>query len=218
MTQSQIIQNGYSSMKDHFDKLILGGYPANTGLEPIRTTYEKAFDTAINLIDVYESSIEVSTNPVQSIITLVGDPENDIPTGLIATGGKLAFVSHVDNSIFKPFSDERIAKSYIEFIYNAMLGIVKMDILHKSDREADGNPYLILLKAFPLYFTFHHIKTAKPELLKFENFEDIFEKYIANSTEDAVEIFESLNSKEYTRDIDLIYSAVTSNNTVCLFW
>ena len=46
---------GYSLLKHHFDKLILGGYPRyfyGNGLEPIRDTYEKAFNRKINLLDV----------------------------------------------------------------------------------------------------------------------------------------------------------------------
>lgn len=206
----------YAVLKKHFDKLIYGaGYPG--GLEPIRDTYERAFNIKINLYDVYQTNSKFYRNPLNGIITLIGPKSNNvIPSGIIPCNNDVFSVNVFDEDIFKD-SDSIDAESYIYDVYKSMKNVVEMDTFYSCDSKARENPYLAFIKCCPLYFTFHHIKDTKPELLKKDVFIDLIEKYIVVAS-DSNAIYESMLSTKYSTDIDIIYNTITAKNTVELFW
>ena len=206
----------YCILKEHFDKLILGGYPQSTGLEPIRSTYENAFNMNINRQDVYQTKLNISTNPIKGIITLLGPEPKDnsvIPTGLIGMDeNNVFYVTHFTNDILK-VSDEH-SKSYIKGVFEAMKSIVEFDSLCIDPyKHASNNPYIATLYAYPIYFTFHHIKNALPHLIDHEVFFDILEQYYMDS-EFIIEVLKSLKENKYSEDPEIIYSIMSCKNTV----
>ena len=208
----------YSLMKEHFDKLILGKFPRSTGLEPIRDTYSIALNTSINLQDVYETRLGISTNPIKGIITLVGPyPEDniDLPSGLVGFNeNDVYYVNHLSEEIFTGI-DDNLAKYYINEIFCTMYGIMDFDKFKISEIKARYNPYAELLYAYPFYFTFHHIKESVPYIFKEEYFIDLLNKYYNGDYAD--DIIESISTNRYTNDAEQIYSIMNCKNTIDSF-
>lgn len=208
----------YSILKEHFDKLILGGYPQSTGLEPIRSTYENTFNMNINRQDVYQTKFNISTNPIKGIITLIGpEPKdgNDIPTGLIGMDeNNVFYISHFTNDILKP-SDE-YAKSYIRSVFEAMRQITEFDQFCVNPfKNASIHPYVATLYAYPFYFTFQHIRTALPHLIDHDEFFNILEQYYMDS-EFIPDVLKSLKENKYSDDTEVIYSLMSCKNTISI--
>ena len=206
----------YCILKDHFDKLILGGYPQSTGLEPIRSTYENAFNMNINRQDVYQTKFNISTNPIKGIITLLGPNPKDgeyIPTGLIGMDeNNVFYVTHFTNDILKA-SDE-YAKSYIRDVFETMRNIVEFDsFCINSFKHASNNPYIATVYAYPIYITFQHIKKALPHLMDHDEFFNIMEQYYMDS-EFIPDVLKSLKENKYSDDPEIIYSIMSCKNTV----
>ena len=206
----------YCILKDHFDKLILGGYPQSTGLEPIRSTYENAFNMNINRQDVYQTKFNISTNPIKGIITLLGPNPKDgeyIPTGLIGMDeNNVFYVTHFTNDILKA-SDE-YAKSYIRDVFETMRNIVGFDSFCIDPfKHANNNPYIATVYAYPIYFTFQHIKKALPHLMDHDEFFNIMEQYYMDS-EFIPDVLKSLKENKYSDDPEIIYSIMSCKNTV----
>ena len=106
-----IMTTNYENMKNHFDKLIKGGYPTSHGLESIRSVYEDAFNKKINLYDVYQTNLKVSTNPVGGLITLIGPYNDNLPEGFIMNeDGKVYYVKQFTNDIMKDIDKDALKK------------------------------------------------------------------------------------------------------------
>ncbi len=202
----------YSVIMDHFNNLILGTYP-NTGFEPIRTVYERAFNMNINMQDVYETKLCIPTNPIKSIITLIGpEPKDgDIPTGLLGSDEmNVSYVTHFTNDIFKGM-DNGLAEMYIESVFESIYNIVKHD--RYNIKEIRNNPYLISVYCYPFYFTYYHIKRVFPDFIDHKVFIDIFEQYYSDR-EYADDVLKSLKANEFSSSSDTIYSVMTCKNTI----
>lgn len=204
----------YENMKIHFDKLIKGGYPPSHGLEPIRSVYEDTFNMKINLYDVYQTDLKVSTNPVGGLITLIGPYNDNLPEGFIMNeDGKVYYVKQFTNDIMKDI-DKDALKEYTNCVFYCMREIVEFDAFKVgNERFASYNPYLVTVFAYPLYFTFHHIKSCFPTLLDTDLFIDIIEKHYMD-TEYAASVLNSLNDHKYTTDPNKIYNIMTCGNTI----
>lgn len=208
---------GYVALKDHFDRFIKGAYRGN-GLERIRDVYEDAFGKKINLYDVYQSSLRVSNNAINGIITLVGPSDDNIKTGIMPCGGDLVSVSVLSADYLKGINASNI-DSYVMEIFAAMKVIVFGDNLanNLNDKIARNIPYCAFLRMCPFYFTFHHINTCFPDMIGASAFSDILEKYFCGE-EDIEKIMKSLCSRKYDPSFEGIYSTMTCNNTVDLFY
>lgn len=210
----------YAILKHHFDKLLFGGYPNNTGLEPIRDVYQRAFNKPINMHDIYATQLKVSSNPLSEIITLIGpDDESEepqdlgYPTGIMPSSSGIVHVSIFDDSILKGLSGDS-AKSYAEAVHATMLDIITVDRFYKNKRYRGEHPYMQFIKAVPLYFAFHHIKECVPSVLNDTNtFKDILEKYyICN--DNTIKVYESLMDRKYSENVEDIISTISCKNTV----
>jgi len=209
------MNTAYGALKHHFNKLLMGGYQSNNGLEPIRDVYEKAFDIKINLFDVYQTQIRDSHNPVGAICTLLGpepesEDEKDIPTGILweeQTNGLIS-VNTFSDEILKGINEDT-ARWYISRVYKSMLDVVQYDQFYKSDMIARNNPYMTFVKCVPLYFTFHHVAECIPRMYNRDIFRDLIEKYTyAGDTTEL--ILSSLENSSYTEDVTQIYSIVSA--------
>lgn len=205
----------YAVLKQHFDKLIKGGHPTSSGLEPIRDTYETSFNTKINLYDVYKSRIGVSTNPIGSIVSLVG-PEADLTTGIMLSNNEIVCVNQFPSDILRGLDSSDTW--YIRYVYDAISSIMSMDRFNLPDSMALDNPYITMIKALPLYFTFYHVKESAPLLMDASEsaFKDIIEKYVVYG-DDVATLYDSLNTRKYTQDFETAYAILTVNNSIELF-
>jgi len=211
-------RTGYFVLKDHFDKLLLGGYPGN-GLEQIKDTYQFAFGTKIHLYDVYQTNLRVMNNPINKIITLVGPDNPDLKMGIIPCLDDMNCVSVFDKEYFMGLTTESI-NDYAMQVYSAMVTIVSADHLFSlvDPISRMSSPYSSFLNFCPLYFTFHHIKTVAPDLMcDCNTFISILDRYTCNE-EDAEKILDFLYKSKYSPCFEDIYSAMTCNNTVELNW
>lgn len=204
----------YISLMEHFNNLILGVYPPSTGFEHIRTVYERAFNMNINMQDVYETKLHIPTNPIKSIITLIGPEPKDkeIPTGLIGCDeSNVSYVIHFTNDIFKGITDDDFVKSYIKSVFETMYNIIKHD---RYDVKAiRNNPYIAALYSYPFYFTYYHIQRAFPDFIDNDVFIDLFEQYYSDR-EYAADVLNSLKENEFSASSDVIYSVMTCKNTI----
>ena len=210
--------NDYSILKQHFDKLIYGGgYPINNGLEPIRDSYERAFNRKINLFDVYETKFRLHTNPLSGIVTLVGPEQDDVPSGIIGCYNNVFSVNILPDSIFRGINPEN-GFEYINTVYNAMENVVQMDTFHVSDTMAWRNPYLVFIKCCPFYFTYHHIRDSQPQLMDDYIFKKFLERYIVANDEDIDVVYDSVKNSKFSADSDIIYKTMTVGNKVELLY
>lgn len=209
----------YALMKEHFDKLVLGGYPQNTGLEPIRSVYNHTFNMGINRHDIYQTSILIPTNPINAIVTLLGPAKGkddiDIPTGLIGENeNKVYYVNHITNDVFK--NPDKYGKDYIENVFDTMHMMIKFDRFYLDPfKYGINNPYIATIYSYPIYFTFQHIRTALPDLMDNTAFVDIMEKYYMEK-EYIPKVIEGLKTCRYTDDPQKIYSIMSCNNTISI--
>ena len=141
----------YENMKIHFDKLIKGGYPTSHGLESIRSVYEDTFNRKINLYDVYQTDLKVSTNPVGGLITLIGPDDDTLPEGFIMNeDGKVYYVKQFTNDIMKDI-DFKELKAYtnctfhhIRDCFPALLDTdLFMDIMEKHYMDMEDIPTVL---------------------------------------------------------------------------
>lgn len=211
-------QTGYSVLKDHFDKLFLGGYPGN-GLEQIRDTYQFAFNTKIHLYDIYQTNLRVANNPISKIITLAGPDNPDIESGIIPCIDEMNCVNIFDKSYHMGLTEDNV-NDYAEYVYSSMVTVVSADSLYNLTDPISRtcSPYSVFLNFCPLYFTYHHIKYVDPELVESCSiFKDTICRYVC-SEEDVEMILKSLSSSKYSSTFEGIYSTMTCNNTVELNW
>lgn len=219
----------YEPLKYHFDRLMLGEpinalntriQKINSGLEPIRTTYEKSFGININSLDVYETNISLKNNPVSRIITLVGpfgENGDDYPCGVMYSNGEIVCVNHFSDNINRGLSREEVPV-YAGEVYAIMDTIVSMDQLCKSDLDAINNPYITLLKSYPFYFMVNHLKSiGMINELPGDFFLSILEKYILYDRDDIKMLMDSLLYSEYSNDPEVIYYQMTCGNRILLF-
>lgn len=211
----------YSILKDHFDKLILGGHRYGNGLEPIRDSYKTMFNLGIGLLDVYQTNFSIKNNPLDGIITLVGPYGKDVdeyPCGIIQCGNNVYVVDHFVDDILRGISDD-IAKEYAYHIYGVINRVVSMDAFFKSDSDAYANPFIATIKCIPFYLTYHHVRdTGLLEKVSISLFEDLLEKYIVSSGEDIDSIMNSISSSRYCTDYESIYRIMTDKGTIPLFY
>lgn len=213
----------YAILKHHFDKLLFGGYPNNTGLEPIRDVYSKAYNSPINMHDIYSSKLNLSSNPISEIITLVGPDDYDdeeslgIPVGVMPSNNSIAYVNIFEDDILKGLSGGA-AKQYAEKVHDAMFDIVMLDRFYGNKRYRIRHPYMEFIKAVPLYFSFHHIKECVPCVLEDDKtFTYILEKYYICDEEKTKKVYDSLMESKYSENIEDIISTVFCKNTVEFF-
>ena len=212
-------QTGYAVLKTHFDKLFVGGYPGN-GLEQLRDVYQFAFNTKINLFDIYQTNLRVGNNPISKIVTLVGPANDDIKRGIIPCIDSVNCVSVFDKNYLRGLTEDNIA-SYVKAVYMAMDNIMCADPLYNiPDGTVIDNPYLIFLRCCPFYFTYHHILHVDPDMIYRCN--DIFidwleRRAICDSVEEAQKVLESMATTKYSTTFEGIYSTLTCKNTVQLF-
>ena len=210
----------YDVLKYHFDKIIFGGYPSNSSLNPIRDTFELAFGTQINLYEIVQSTLRTNTNKIGGIVTLVGpEPEEDeiIPSGLMGAGSSLVSVNILNEDIYKGLYENTIV-DYIDNVFDAMYNIIQFDSFFVNNSIARNNPHCIYIKAAPVYYTFHHLAEVAPNYIdKCENlFKEKIEKYMMLSTEDANIIYENLVNSKYSENENKIYNVMTNGNTIIL--
>lgn len=206
------MKTDYVKLKRHFDKLLFGGYPYNTGLEPIRDTYKYAFNNEINLYDAYESKMNIMGNPITSLISLVGPDDDEIPLqrGIMVVGNSLACVSVFADGILKG----SIEKCYIDEVFKSMSNVVASDQLYRPDILAIQNPYMTFIKTIPLYMTYHHINECAPSICDDSIFINIIKKYYC-ADDDTEKLYDSLTSTKFSEDIDEIISTITCKGTIC---
>lgn len=210
------MKTGYVVLKQHFNKLIFGGYPASNGLEPVRDSYAKTFGKKINLYDVYRTPFRAAGNPIESIITLIGpdDPNGEMSEGIIACEREITSINIISESILKGI-DETMIDEYTQEVFNAMKRVIEMDRSYKSSAQAKGNPYLQVVRFLPLYLTFHHEFECISNVMNERVFLDLIEKYYV-AGDSAVKLLESMKTKKYTEDIAEIYNTLTCDNTIDL--
>lgn len=209
-----MVRPGYVALKEHFDKFIRGGYP-NNGLERIRDVYYEAFDKSINLYDICQSQLRVSTNPINTLILLTG-PDESIKCGLIPCETDTAYVTVLSDDYLKGVNDENI-NEYIKEVFSTMWNVISYDALSRSFEKIQSSPYCEYLAMCSFYFTFHHIFTCFPHLTGAKAFNDILEKYYCTS-DDIEKVMESLHKNRFSTSFEKIYSTMTCNNTIDLFY
>lgn len=218
-----MISTNYSKMKLHYDMLIRGSYPRNNGLESIRSTYENAFNTSINLFDVYESTLQVSNNPINRLITLVGpdSSEKKLPKGIIGLDDEnCAFIDIITNDILKGDTDAMTMRDYIDMVFSSMCQIVNagpFELSFSSNHTPlKVQPNIILLRSYPFYFMFHHIKESFPNRFRLDYFNSILSRHYASNSEEIEKILTSIDEHKYSTDPDRIYSIMTCKNTISI--
>ncbi len=210
--------SGYSTMKNHFNELYRGAYKKSNGLEMIRNIYKDMFSKKIGMYDVYESSINTDTNPVDTIVSLVGPrPEDYIPSGLIRYYKRTGVVNIIPNTYLDEGITKETFKSYINIVYNAMNNIVRFDNLWLPDREAADNPFSVFIKSCPFYFTFHHAMECIPEMIVEEEFKNLLLKNLVSDDEEADAILNSISGNKCSNKMEDIYKIMTVSNSVDLF-
>lgn len=210
----------YATLKHHFDKLLIGGYPNNSNLDPIRDTYTYAFDRPINLFDVYTSHFRgiSSHNPISALVTLVGpkdEIELGVPEGIMECNGEIVSVNIFSRDIFKGFSKDIDKEYYIRNVYDSMNKIVEMDVFFRNSSFSRNNPYSLFVRCLPFYFTFHHIQDCVPNEIDNKIFKELIEKYITTG-DDADILLSSVMSRKYSENIDDIISTMTAKNKIFL--
>lgn len=204
---------GYAAMKTHFDRLLTGNYSNNyfRGAEPIRSTYLKAFGKQINMYNIHETAFRVDTNPnIKSLISIVGPitDDRDLPEGIMMCDTGLAHVSVFASEINRGINAESVY-DYVNSVYNYMDTIIRSDSFYQPDSIARDNPYMKLVKFFPFYFTFHHIKECAPGYLGTEAFINILERYLVNGQESIEKLLKCLSEGKYSTDAFSIYNAIS---------
>lgn len=210
------MKTGYEELKIHFDRLLLGrrGSRYYEGLEPIRLTYERAFGTKINFLDVHETPIDIRTNNIGTIITLIGpDSRLEIPSGIIHNNGIISSINLMSDDINYGINDDNI-EYYINQVYHAMENVVKMDSFYKSDSIARDNPYLTLIKFYPFYFTYYHIMHCASSYYNKDIFISLLEKYLVNDNENINKLIDNMENSKYSNDPDEIYYTISCGNTL----
>lgn len=216
----------YSILKDHFNKLLFGGYPNNSGLETIRDAYPRTFGIGINLHDVYSTPLRIRSNNISEIITLIGPEEEEIneddiftyPTGIMANINNIVYLNIFNEDILKGLNGKDALRYAIK-VHNIMLDIVLNDSLypHPNKVSRKKQPLYEFVKSVPLYFTYHHIKDCIPCVLENDdNFMQIIEKYYTCG-EDALKLLKSLENNKYSEKIEDIYRTVSCDGTIEFF-
>lgn len=210
----------YDVLKYHFDKIIFGGYPNNSSINPIRDTFELAFGTPINLYEIVQSSLRTNTNKIGGILTLIGpepDPDEIIPSGVMHAGSSLVNVNILNEDIYKGLYDDTVV-DYIDNVFDAMYNIIQFDAFFVNNSIAGNNPHCIYIKAAPVYYAFHHLNEVAPNYIdKCENlFKEKIEKYMMLSSEDANIIYDNLANSKYSENENRIYNVMTNGNTILL--
>lgn len=219
----------YFDLKDHFTKALLN--VSNRNSEYIRDTYEAAYNTQINMFDVYQDDIRVSKNPIDSICTLIG-PDNrvdDIPDGIMVDRFGVVYTHVIGTELVKSVNSRNIAL-YVREIHNACREIISRDPFYGTDKEARNNMLVAVTRCLPFYITFCHIKYIMNECNVITESEEFYEnlnkeyvailtKYIVDTIDSANMIIDSLlaNSRKLDGDIASIYRFMTCNNTIELF-
>ena len=212
-------RTNYIALKEHFDRLIIGSHYHSNGLEQIRDVYRYAFGQKIHIYDVYQTSLRERNNCINKIISLVGPANDDIKTGIIPCLDDIACVNIFNNDYFKGITTENI-DDYVIDVYIAMTNVMIADPMYNvSDAIARANPYCAFIKLCPFYFTYHHILDTNPDIIGYcKSFRNILEKYICKNDEDIDKVLESICTRKFSSDFEDIYSTMTCNNTVELFW
>lgn len=204
-------RTGYAVMKQHFDKIMTTGTP--NPLAQIKDTYEFAFGTKIHMYDVYETSVRLPNNPITKIVTLVGEKDDSIKTGIIPCLNDICVVDICDKDYFKGVNEENVDE-YIMHIYRAMFNImIANPLFSMHDKIARDNPYIAFLKICPFYFTYHHTRSVYGKSSDREIFKELLEKFICN-TDDISDIMESMISNKYSSDFEDIYRTMTCNGKI----
>lgn len=205
----------YAVLKEHFDKLIgSNSFPYNIAIEPIRDTYEEMFGKKINLYDVYQTPISVSTSPINGIITLVGPETDELHDGIMPNGRDLVSVNIMPESILKGIYPD-MSSWYINNVYTSMQNIVMMDRFFSKSAHAKlmNNPFVTFTKCVAFYFTFHHVAEFVSQYND-QVFKDILSKYVVFDDEDVDRVYESISSSKYTDEINEIYNIMTLGGTI----
>lgn len=208
----------YGNLKVHFDKLLTQPPAPVHTMDPIRGLYHIAFNRKITLFDVYRTHLNTNFNPVNNIITLVGDDKHKpLATGVMADYNGLVYINAFSEEILRPM-DQETARKYIRQIYKDMDVIVSQDPLYNDIKFARKNPYSMYLRVIPLYVAFHHVGSIMPNALDWGIFEEIIrEKMIAVSDEDIDMILKSMSTGKYSDDPWNVFSAVSCSNSIELF-
>lgn len=208
----------YGNLKVHFDRLLTQPPASNHTMDPIRGLYHIAFNRKITLFDVYRTHLNTNFNPVNNIITLIGDDKHKpLATGVMADYNGLVYINAFSEDILRPM-DQETAKKYIRQIYKDMDVIVSQDPLYNDIKFARKNPYSMYLRVIPLYVAFHHVGTIIPNALDWGIFEEIIrEKMIAIADEDVDMILKSMSTGKYSDDPWNVFSAVSCSNSIELF-
>ena len=208
----------YSSIKDHFDKIILGGHPLSNGLEPIRDTYEKMISAKIPQYDIYWSSMEIRTNKINSIFTLVSVDEkysiDKLSYGLMPYSTNLIGYCNILPPEVRFMKIGNNATKYIRNIYHTIESIAEFDDLYDSSNKS---PHCIFLRAMPIYLTFHHINTVAPYAI--DEYEDEFIRLCNKLTTDesaGYDMFHYMKQNRFYRSEEDIYRILTVDNTIKL--
>ena len=207
-------RTGYAAIKKHFDGLMRGSINTTvSGLAQIKDTYELAFGTKIHMYDVYQTSVKLPNNPINKIITLVGEKDDSIKTGIIPCLNDICAVNILDKDYFMGLTLDNV-NEYVMFVYQSMCNImIGCPMYNLSDKIAMNNPYVAFLKVCPFYFTYHHLKYVNPNVLDCLALKEILEKYICD-VEDIPTILHSIQSNKYSEDFEDIYKTMTCNGTV----
>ena len=208
----------YGNLKVHFDKLITEPPAPGHVVDPIRGLYHEAFNRKIALFDVYRTHLNTNFNPVNNIITLIGDDgHKPLKTGVMADYKGLVYIDTFTEDIFK-ISDIESATKYIRQIYKDMDVIVSQDPLYNDLSFARNNPYSMYLRVIPLYVAFHHIGSTIPNALDWGIFEQIIkDKLIATEDTDVNTILESMSAGRYSDEPWKVFSAVSCSSSIELF-
>ena len=208
----------YGNLKVHFDKLITQPPVPNHTIDPIRGLYHEAFNRKISLFDVYRTHLNTNFNPVNNIISLVGDDNHKpLATGIMADHNGLVYIDAFSEDILRPMGVEE-ARKYIFQIYHDMDVIVSQDPLYNDLEFAKKNPYSMYLRVIPLYIAFHHVGTTMPVALDWGIFEEIIRiKRMTVSEEDTDMILKSLSTGKYSDEPWRVFSAVSCSNSIELF-
>ena len=214
-----MVVTAYAALKTHYNK-VLKTNVTTTGLERIRTTYDRSCLGNINPFGIATTNLSLGTcNPIRKIITLVG-PEykcENIKTGVVISDGELCFIDIITSDFYKDVKANMSA--YIKSVYKSMSTVVSFDEFHRSYALAAENPYCSLVRSYAMYFTYHHIKDCYPEYID-ENigvFKDIIETDIT-AGEDVDLVIHSLTTSRYTEDPEKILGIINAGGKAELFY
>ena len=227
------MKTAYSSLKNHFDTMIMGGRRRfrPDGFETIRYTYEIVYGIKIPLFDIYKERIGCDSNPIAFIATLTG-PESkidDLPTGIMVDSDYVVYAHAINESLLSFITDGDI-ELYIQEIYAALDDIISNDKFYQSDKLAQSNMLICVTRCLPFYITFFHVKTlmenssisGDPEKIgknASNAFKSILEKYVTANDEDSDTLLTHLldRNTKFSDTIEIIYRQMTYNNTLELF-